>query len=66
MLNMGTYLVKTRGLFATANNNVVVTGLSCNRRYDARLANTPPPYFPTTSTNYDILSWQRVAQTLQK
>ena len=66
MLNMGTYLVKTRGLFATSNNNVVVTGISCNRRYDARLANTPPPYFPTTSTNYDVLSWQRVAQTLQQ
>ncbi len=64
MLNMGTYIVKTRGLFSTGSGLNVRSGLPCSRLYDNRLADHPPPYFPTTSSHYDILSWQRVTSPL--
>jgi len=64
MLNMGTYIVKTRGLFSVGSGLNVRNGLPCSRLYDNRLADHPPPYFPTTSSHYDILSWQRVTSPL--
>ena len=64
MLNMGTYIVKTRGLFSTGNGFAAVSGIPCSRLYDNRLANNPPPFFPTTSSHYDIVSWQRVVTPL--
>jgi hypothetical protein len=35
------------------------------RLYDNRLSNDPPPYFPTTGTRYQVLSWRRMAQRLE-
>lgn len=54
MLNMGSYLVGTRGIFASPTN-----GIPCSRLYDNRLGVTPPPFFPTTSNQYEVVSWQR-------
>lgn len=34
-------------------------GFSSAMYYDGRLADNPPPFFPTTGTQYDVLSWQR-------
>jgi len=64
MVNMGTYIVGTRGLFATTNGLNVASGIPCSRFYDNRLADHPPPFFPTTSSQYQVLSWQRVAVPL--
>lgn len=64
MLNMGSYIVKTRGIFNTSNGGQVVNGIPCSRYYDNRLATHPPPFFPTTSSQYKVLSWQRVAVPL--
>ena len=64
MLNMGTYIVKTRGLFSVGSGLNVVSGIPCSRLYDNRLADNPPPFFPTTSSHYDIVSWQRVLTPL--
>ncbi len=64
MLNMGSYIVKTRGIFNTGSNGNVVNGIACSRYYDNRLASHPPPFFPTTSSQYTVLSWQRVAAPL--
>ncbi len=64
MVNMGTYIVGTRGLFNTAYGLNVVSGIPCSRFYDNRLADHPPPFFPTTSSQYQVLSWQRVAVPL--
>lgn len=60
MLNMGSYVVKTRGLFAVGNGFTTVAGIPCSRLYDNRLADHPPPFFPTTGNHYDLLSWQRI------
>lgn len=64
MLNMGTYIVKNRGLFSTGSGLFVASGIPCSRLYDNRLADRPPPFFPTTSSHYDIVSWQRVVTPL--
>ena len=64
MLNMGTYIVKTRGLFSTGNGFAAVSGIPCSHLYDNRLANNLPPFFPTTSSHYDIVSWQRAVMPL--
>lgn len=65
---MGGEIAGIRGVLGTINiNNGVTTqnsGLAGHYSYDGRMANTPPPFFPTTSTAYDILSWQRVRATL--
>ena len=60
MINMGTYIVGIRGVFATVNGLTVTHGIPCSRFYDNRLADHPPPFFPTTSSQYQVLSWQRV------
>lgn len=59
MLNMGSYLVGTRGLFNQPPN-----GIPCSRLYDNRLGTSPPPYFPTTGSQYEIVSWQRASGLL--
>lgn len=63
---MGGEIASHRGALGQFNSQSLqqVSGMSGSYSYDARLANTPPPYFPTTSTQYDILSWQRVAAAL--
>lgn len=59
---MGGEIASTRGTLGAFNSNTLqmLTGFSGNYSYDVRLSNNPPPFFPTTSTQYDILSWQRV------
>jgi Tfp pilus assembly protein PilX len=64
MLNMGTYIVKNRGLFSQGSGLNVTGGIPCSRLYDNRLADRPPPFFPTTSSHYDVVSWQRVVTPL--
>lgn len=59
MLNMGSYLVGTRGIF-----NQPPHGIPCSRLYDNRLGNAPPPYFPTTGNQYEVVSWQRASGLL--
>lgn len=39
------------------SNNVHLKGYNKDYRYDSRMADYPPPYFPTTG-QYDVLSWQ--------
>jgi hypothetical protein len=54
--NMGCYLHVNGG-----NTN----SMKMVRLYDNRLSNDPPPYFPTTGTRYQVLSWRRMAQRLE-
>ena len=63
---MGGEIASTRGALGTFSNSTLqtVSGLGGSYFYDARLANTPPPFFPTTSSQYQVLSWQRVAVPL--
>ena len=64
MLNMGSYIAKTRGIFSSGSLGHISNGIPCSRYYDNRLASHPPPFFPTTSSQYQVLSWQRVAVPL--
>ena len=65
--NMGGYLSSTVGTFGTFDNNSLklTNGFNTQFNYDARMRNTPPPFFPTTGNQYNIISWQQVKQTLE-
>lgn len=64
--NMGGYLSSTVGTFGVFGGDLHLTnGFNTQFNYDARMRNTPPPFFPTTGSHYDIISWQQVAQTLE-
>ena len=65
--NMGGYLSSTVGTFGTfSNTNFQLTnGFNTQFNYDARMRNSPPPYFPTTGSQYNVVSWQQVAKTLE-
>lgn len=66
LTNMGSEIVGVQGSFSTSySDGTPASGLVATRLYDNRLADHPPPFFPTTGSNYDILSWQRVGSTLQ-
>jgi len=56
---LGGIIQKRRGPIGTfnPNNNVQVSGYNKNYRYDPRMVDSPPPFFPTTGA-YDVLSWQ--------
>jgi len=57
---VGGIIQKKRGPVCTFNsNNVLQTGYNKDYKYDPRMADTPPPFFPTTG-GYDVLSWQYV------
>lgn len=57
---LGGIIQKKRGPVCTFNqNDVLQTGYNKDYRYDTRMADTPPPFFPTTG-GYDVLSWQYV------
>lgn len=43
------------GQFDSNNNHI--SGYNKDYRYDPRMPDSPPPYFPTTG-QYDLLSWQ--------
>jgi hypothetical protein len=63
---LGGYIVNKSGTFAGIDSTGTVwTGFTINRNYDARLANRPPPYFPSTGNQYKIRSYERVGATLQ-
>ena len=64
---MGGYLSSTVGTFGVfSNSNLQLTnGFNTQFNYDARMRNNPPPFFPTTGNQYDVISWQQVAQTLE-
>lgn len=61
----GGYIVNTSGAFAGIDGSGKQwTGFKITRNYDSRLANRPPPYFPSTSNQYKLRSYQRVNSTL--
>ena len=63
---VGSFIVRHGGGFGTVSaGGLLTSGLTTERHYDARLATNPPPVFPTTTTQYDILSWSSVGQTLE-
>lgn len=59
---VGGIVQKGRGPVGTFNPSTqqVVSGYVKNYWYDPRLADNPPPYFPTTGL-YDRISWRRLA-----
>ncbi len=63
---MGGEIASVRGALGSFNSSTsqMVNGYAGNYSYDNRLANTPPPFFPTTSSQYQVLSWQYVATPL--
>lgn len=55
---LGGIIQRQRGPVGTFNsNNVHLTGYNKNYRYDTRMGDYPPPFFPTTG-QLDVLSWQ--------
>lgn len=65
--NMGGYLSSTVGTFGVFNSSTLqlVNGFNTQFNYDARMRNNPPPFFPTTGNQYNIISWQQVQATLE-
>ena len=60
MLSIGGVITQNAGVFAYADSSGNLTsGYQEQYHYDTRLANTPPPFFPTTGSHYDVVSWQR-------
>jgi Tfp pilus assembly protein PilX len=59
---LGGVIQKARGPVGTFNSSTgtISTGYAKDYYYDPRLADSPPPYFPTTG-GYDRLSWTRLA-----
>ncbi len=59
---LGGIIQKARGPVGTFNTTTgqIVTGYAKDYYYDPRLADMPPPYYPTTGL-YDVLSWQRLS-----
>lgn len=60
---LGGLIQKKRGPVGTFNSTTgqQLSGYAKNYKYDPRMANNPPPFFPTTG-RFDQISWQRVAQ----
>jgi hypothetical protein len=58
---LGGIIQKARGPVGTFNSSTgqTVTGYRKNYKYDSRLAQTPPPFYPTTG-HYERLSWRVV------
>lgn len=56
---LGGIIQKARGAVGTLSGNVIGTGYTKDYWYDARMADNPPPFFPTTG-GYDKISWRRV------
>jgi hypothetical protein len=58
---LGGIIQKARGPVGTFNQSTgqTVTGYAKNYHYDTRLAQNPPPYYPTTG-KYDRISWKVV------
>ena len=56
---LGGIIQKARGAVGTLSGGVLATGYAKDYWYDARMADNPPPFFPTTG-GYDRLSWRRM------
>jgi Tfp pilus assembly protein PilX len=58
---IGGIIQKKRGPVGTFNptTGATVSGYAKNYSYDPRMADNPPPFFPTTGA-YDQLSWRRI------
>ena len=66
MTEIGGVIVNNAGIFAYGDQyGNVVSGYNEQYHYDQRLSDYPPPYFPTTGSHYDVISWQNVAATIQ-
>ena len=64
-LNFGGYVARNFGFYGQMDlSGNLLEGFNPTFTYDTRMANHPPPYFPTTSSTYDLLSWQRVTAPL--
>ncbi len=64
--NMGGYLSSTVGTFGQFNGSLLLDhGFNTQFNYDARMRNTPPPFFPTTGSLYTLYSWRQVPQPLE-
>lgn len=57
---VGGIIQKGRGPVGTFSGSTLSTGYHKDYWYDPRLADNPPPYFPTTGL-YDRVSWRRIA-----
>jgi hypothetical protein len=55
---LGGIIQKARGPVGTLSGGALATGYSKDYYYDGRMADNPPPFFPTTG-GYDRLSWRR-------
>ena len=65
MTSIGGVITRDAGYFAVANNDgSIASGYNEQYHYDSRLADHPPPFFPTTGSHYDVVSWQRVVTPL--
>lgn len=56
---LGGIIQKARGPVGTLSGGLLSTGYAKDYWYDQRMADTPPPYFPTTG-GYDRISWRRL------
>ncbi len=56
---LGGIIQKARGAVGTLSGGLLATGYAKDYHYDARMADNPPPFFPTTG-GYDRLSWRRM------
>lgn len=56
---LGGIIQKARGAVGTLSGGSLYTGYAKDYYYDARMADNPPPFFPTTG-GYDRLSWRRM------
>ena len=54
-----TIIQKARGPVGTISGGTISTGYAKDYYYDPRLADNPPPYFPTTGS-YDLISWKKL------
>jgi hypothetical protein len=56
---LGGIIQKARGPVGTLSGGLLATGYAKDYHYDPRLADNPPPHFPTTG-GYDRISWRKL------
>ncbi len=62
----GGYIANQEGIFGEMTmTGQQIAGFADHYHYDERLADKPPPFYPTTGSEYDVLSWQRVSSVIQ-
>lgn len=60
---LGGIIQKMRGPVGTIGRGGLISGYAKDYYYDSRMADNPPPFFPTTGS-YDRLSWRRLVDHL--